>query len=78
MRLPDLLVVVGKGDGRFAQVSGRFDRADKSGKAARVYLSVRTPTSRFAREARNNGVCAFRVAGIARKGLPLRRPRVER
>jgi len=77
-RPPDLLVVVGKGDGRFAQVSRRFDRADKGGKAARIYLSVRTPTPRFAQEARLSGVRAFRVAGIARKGLPLRRPRVER
>ena len=77
MRPPDLLVVVGKGDGRFAQVSRRFDRADKGGKATRIYLSVRTPTPRFAQEARNNGVRAFRVAGVPRKGLPLRGPRVE-
>jgi len=78
MRPPDLLVVTGKGDGRFSQVSRRFDRADKGGKAARIYLSVGTPTPRFAREARLSGIRAFRVAGVARKGLPLRKPRVER
>jgi len=78
MRPPDLLVVVGNGDGRFAQMACRFDRADKSGKATRIYLSVGTPTLRFARDARNNGVRAFRVAGVARKGLPPPKPRVER
>ena len=33
---------------------------------------------RFAREARNNGVRAFRVAGMARRRLTPRGPRVER
>lgn len=75
---PDLLVVVGKGDGRFADVLRRFDRADNGGKAERIYLAVRTPKPGFDQQGRLNGVSVLRVAGAARQGLRLQFPKRER
>ena len=80
-RTPDLLIVVGKGDGRYGDVVRRFDRADGEGKAARVYLSVRKPKEQF-RQKRRLSVRAYdiriiRVAGVADHGLSYRAPKVQ-
>lgn len=80
-RTPDLLIVVGKGDGRYGDVVRRFDRADGDGIATRVYLSVRKPKEQFRQKRRlragASGIRIIRVAGVADHGLHYRAPKVQ-
>ena len=78
---PLKVIVVGKGDGSYADVVRRFDRADGEGIATRIYLSVRKPKELFRQKRRlrvgTSGIRIIRVAGVADHGLSYRAPKVQ-